>query len=50
MKRVASEIDIPVFPPIYLPNFNLDTRHNTVLIQEDWSGDDGNEWEDAHRW
>lgn len=38
-------MDIPT--SIRLPNFNLDTRHNTVLIQEVWSGDDGNEWEDA---
>lgn len=34
MKRDASEMDMPVFESIYLPNFNLDTRHNTVLIQE----------------
>lgn len=38
-------MDIPT--SIRLPNFNLDTRYNTVLIQEVWSGDDGNEWEDA---
>lgn len=38
-------MDIPT--SIRLPNFNLDTRHNTVLIQEVWSDDDGNEWEDA---